>query len=163
MFQSDRHFLLFHVRGTQNFIKIFCSPQHNGRWFARQSISCNPSAFSDHSSTYSPIPFPNFLVLLLFPICQTSIPVMESSEAPESSLRETLVRIDWELNKRHHSPDDAEANPPKRAKTGHTTKQSIVPEGPPVSPTLTPASTDNCVYGTYTIQVCYGNCETVLI
>jgi paired amphipathic helix protein Sin3a len=28
----------------------------------------------------------------------------------------------------------------KRAKTGHTTKQAVVPEGPPVSPTLTPAA-----------------------
>jgi paired amphipathic helix protein Sin3a len=37
------------------------------------------------------------------------------------------------------SEDDIEANVRKRAKTGHNAKQPIVPEGPPVSPTLTPA------------------------
>lgn len=31
------------------------------------------------------------------------------------------------------------ANIAKRAKTGHSTKQPVVPDGPPVSPTLTPA------------------------
>lgn len=69
-------------------------------------------------------------------------PVTYDYSLCDSSYEPVGPRPGYEMRKQSlsmlSSHSDSAANAPKRAKTGHA-KQPVVPDGPPVSPTLTPA------------------------